>query len=339
MEPRLSSVYPEVFHYTTIAALKGMLDSNTLWATRATHLNDSSEMKLLWPFLEQNCISHIKKFANEYLEKHPETRETFEALGGVDRLAGVDGGIVISVMRELLFGNDTTAGMGMPFIVSFTTHDEEYDRRHGMLSQWRGYGGDDNVAIIFDTEGLERFLQREIDRFQYLTCSFSDVIYCREGVDLVRCFQQLFDALKQFSQLIVSRWDDDHERLQEALEVLAAGLLPAVGRVKHQAFQEEKECRIIAGIPDESYRDRFKELDRMEAHMKKIHFRSGIVGSIPFIKLIENLGERLPINRILIGPSGNQQSNERVVYEAVCKHGERETIRIDCSDMPFVGSV
>lgn len=339
MEPRLSTVYPEVYHYTTITALKGMLDSNTLWATRATHLNDSSELTLLWPFLEQYCVAYIKKYADEYLGKHPESRDTFEALGGVARLAGTDGGMIISVMRDLLFGRDGTAEMGMPFIVSFTTHEDDYNRRHGMLSQWRGYGGDDNVALIFDTKGLERLLKKEVDQFQYLTCSISDVIYCRESVDFVERFPQLFDALKQFSQLIVGRWNDNEEQLQEMLAALASGLLPAVGRVKHLAFQEEKECRIIAGIPDESYRGRFEALGRAEVHMKKVYFRSGVFGSIPFIKLFEDLNERLPISRIIVGPSKNQLANERAVYEAVCERGGRETIKIDCSEMPFVGSI
>ena len=339
VEPRLSTVYPEVFHYTTIAALKGMLGSNTLWATQASHLNDSSEMTILWPYLEHQCVAYINKFADEYLGKHPETKEEFETLGGVAKLANTDGGMIISVMRELLFGSETKAGMGIPFIVSFTTHDEEYNRRHGMLSQWRGYGGGDNVAISFATEGLERLLQRELNQFQYLTCSIADVIYCREEVNFVERFPQLFDALEQFSQLIVGGWGDNDELLQEMLAVLSAGLLPAAGRVKHPAFHEEKECRIIAGIPDESYLDRFVEFGGAEVHMKKVHFRNGVDGSIPFIKLFEDLDERLPISRILVGPSRNQQANEQAVYQAVCEHAGRETIRIDCSDMPFVGSI
>jgi len=316
-----------------------MLGSNTLWATRASHLNDSSEMTLLWPFLERQCVAYINQFADEYLREHPDIKDTFETLGGLARLANVDGGMIVRVMRESLFGSKAKAGMGIPFIVSFTTHDEEYHRRHGMLSQWRGYGGSDNVAISFATEGLEHLLQKEVDQYQYLTCSISDVIYCREEVDFVKRFPQLFSLLKRFLQSMFAGWNDNDEQLQEILADLTRDLLPAAARVKHRAFQEENECRIIAGIPDESYLDQLEELGRAEVHMKKVHCRTPIGERIPFIKLFEDLDERLPINRILVGPSRNQQANERAVHEAICEHAGRESIRIDCSDIPFVGSI
>ena len=48
-EPPVSEEHLELFHYTSNSALRGILKTNTLWATRATHLNDSSEMELICP--------------------------------------------------------------------------------------------------------------------------------------------------------------------------------------------------------------------------------------------------------------------------------------------------
>ena len=338
-EPLASTVYPELYHYTTITALQGILNSNTLWATRATHLNDSSEMTILWPVLEEKCVVYLRQFADEYLRHFPEDRDKFEALGGASRVADKDGRMIINVMRELLFGNVSKAGMGLPFVVSFTTHDEEYHRQHGMLSQWRGYGQDDSVAIVFDTKTLEHLLKREAERFELLTCSIADVIYCHEDVDLVGHFPSLFCSLKQFAQNIFGGWNDCDKENQNILASLSSALLPAVGRLKHRAFGEEKECRIILGIPDESFRDQLEELGRRDLRMKKVHYRAGIVGSIPYVKLFEDTAERLEITRILVGPSRNQRANEQAVYEAVNAHGMEGAIRIQCSEMPFVGSV
>ena len=208
-----------------------------------------------------------------------------------------------------------------------------------MLSQWRGYGGDNNVAIVFDTENLEHLLKRESARFEFLTCSIADVFYCHDEVDLVEHFPSLFDALRQFAKNIFGGWNDCDEKHESMLASLSSALLPAVGRLKHRAFHEEKECRIILGVSDVSYRDQLEELGCCDLQMKKVHYRPGIVGSVPFVKLFEGIDERLAINRILVGPSRNQQANEQAVYEAVNAHGVAGTISIQCSDIPFVGSV
>ncbi len=50
-----------------------------------------------------------------------------------------------------------------PYICSFCNHagDNEYERNNGLLSQWRGYGGEGRFALVFDTSGLDRLLSCE----------------------------------------------------------------------------------------------------------------------------------------------------------------------------------
>jgi hypothetical protein len=43
----LAAAHPELHHYTTFAGLKGIVESNTLWATHFLDLNDSREVFLL----------------------------------------------------------------------------------------------------------------------------------------------------------------------------------------------------------------------------------------------------------------------------------------------------
>ena len=335
----VSNAHGELFHYTSISALKGILKSNSLWATQATHLNDSSEITILWPILEEQCIAYLKRSADEYLRLYPKELEKYNALGGTKKLAERDGRMIVGTMRELMLGSGSKAGMGMTFIVSFTTHEEEYHRQNGMLSQWRGYGNEGNVAIIFDAKELKRLLNLEVKRFEYTSCLVADVIYCHEEVDIVEKFPTLFNELRQFSQKLIGGWNDCDEVLEKNLSNLSASLLPAFGRLKHQAFYEEKEYRIVAGIPDESFRSQLEKLGHRDVQMKKIHYRSGVTGSIPYIRLFEQFTEKLPISRIIVGPSRNQESNERAVYEVVRQRRRAETITIQCSNIPFVGSV
>lgn len=70
---------------------------------------------------------------------------------------------------------------------------------------------------------------------------------------------------------------------------------------------------------------------------KAIHYRSGSSGSIPYIKLFDGLSERLPITRVIVGPSRNQLSVLEQVRDLVQKHGlDPEVVQL--SEIPYVGS-
>src|ERR1700730_14072258 len=49
------------------------------------------------------------------------------------------------------------------YVTSFCTHaNDPYAKERGLLSQWRGYGGEDGgYCIVFDTVALIELLQRE----------------------------------------------------------------------------------------------------------------------------------------------------------------------------------
>ena len=314
-------------------------------------------MTILWPKLEERCVAYLKQCIHDYFRDYPEKRSMFETVEEINNVADQDGRMFVTVMRELLLGNSTKPGMGIPFVVSFTTHKDEYARHHGMLSQWRGYGGTDNVAIVFDPKELERLLKLEESRFVYLSCLIADAIYFREDMDLVGQFSILFSEMKNFALDMVNGWNDyfiilfsemknfaldmvngwnDYDESHHSrLETLSSALLPAVSRLKHWAFHEENECRIILGVTDEHYRGQFEEHGHRGAEFKKVVFRSGSEGPIPYIPLFEGLGEMLPITRILIGPSKNQHKKFRRVHKILNQIECGGKIKIQCSDIPF----
>jgi hypothetical protein len=41
---KISDTHPELFHYTTAAGLSGILESNSLWATHSSFVNDAEEI-------------------------------------------------------------------------------------------------------------------------------------------------------------------------------------------------------------------------------------------------------------------------------------------------------
>ncbi len=261
-ESLVSEEHQELFHYTSLHALEGILETNTLWATHAHHLNDSSEMKLLWPELESKCIAYLNKAFEDGPGRNPEVKKMTKKQGDPVRIGEMDGPTIMGIMKSLLFGDESRAGMGIPFVASFTTHKKEYQSQNGMLSQWRGYGDDQGVAIVFDAARLDRLLESESCRFVYLCCSIEKAVYYKNKLNLKVHFPELFDALQGYSKDHVGRvTNNENSENSESSDAVVRHLLPAVGRLKHRAFHEEKEHRVIIGVFHESYSH---EIDQSE---------------------------------------------------------------------------
>jgi len=333
-EPKVSEEHPELFHYTSVEALNGILKSNTLWATCATHLNDSSEMQLIWPQIEHSLTDFIEmEIKNTFPEHYSEAR----------KLASDESSQRVRSMKDLLLGGSGKIGLGVPFVTSFTTHKEQY-RSDGMLSQWRGYGGTDVVAIIFDTEQIEKMLERECKYFQYFSgCSIFNVVYYDKNKKnlLEDQFSVLFKELKLYAHNYIKCIKELSQGINKIPSMSGAGeLFRAVGRVKHQAFQEENEYRIIVGVTDKAYEAYFKECNDSgeDLPFKDIHYRPGACGSVPYIRLFEEEQRKMPIKRIIVGPSRNQDANMERVRALVSElAGDRE-ICVQRSDIPYVAT-
>ena len=55
----ISERHPELLHYTNIGGLKGIIKSNSIWATHYLFLNDTQEMLCLKRFLMQYCKEEV----------------------------------------------------------------------------------------------------------------------------------------------------------------------------------------------------------------------------------------------------------------------------------------
>lgn len=338
VEPRVCDEYTELFHYTSTKALAGILSTNALWATCATHLNDSSEMQLLWSPMRSVCTIFVEDAIRSL---HPE--HSIDA----EKYAAEDGPMMANLIRDKFLGGNSEPGWGVPFVTSFTTHKQNYHSDHGMLSQWRGYAGADGVAIVFDSKQMADLVARECERFEYFGCSISDVVYYHSSeTDLLERFPRLFEAVKIYVRHLIGRRDVQDTEVLNNLRAMARELLPSAGRLKHHAFQEEHECRIIVGVPHEvRYKEMVEYGEPSIKPCKKLHYRPGVCGSVPYIRLFEVESERsfdheciVPINRVIVGPSRNQSANVESVKALVSDLARDREIRVQRSEIPYVAT-
>ena len=245
--------HKELFHYTTISALKGILDTNSLWATKTTHLNDQSETELIWPSMEQQVIEQYQSEILGFIERNPEAIVVIDRMGGVSQVANADGSRIVGEMHLKLVGDDDTPSIAPKFIVSFATHSndsprDEYHRANGMLSQWRAYCGDEPVAIIFDAVGIDRLLRAENQRYFYWPLLIGDTVYLEKDLSLKNRFPSLFSSLRACARNFIE--PRDRESLEDLMPKAYQEASDVCALLKHFGFHEEKECRIVVGGND-----------------------------------------------------------------------------------------
>ena len=329
---------PELFHYTSFTALKAILKTNSLWATKATHLNDSSEMETIWPRVRRHTVEYFGKEVEKYARRERQLTESKNTRGGLAKVAKSEGEEIVGWMRSRLLASDSTSSITPPFIVSFTTHNgqsdqDKYHREHGMLSQWRGYARTEGIAVVFDKNKLQKLLKEECKRFDHWPCLLSDVAYDFENLEFEDHFPRLSETLKVWTRNFIEPVDDVDIRTLE--NKVVEELPDVVGRIKHPAFHEERECRIVIGVNSKSLLVELDSTTKLESgSFKQVHYRPGSVGLIPYIRLFEDSTQRLPINRIIVGPSRDQTGLEKKVHELV---SARE-ITVHTSQTPYVGS-
>ena len=312
--------YPELWHYTTEAGLKGILRSGRLWATDFRCLNDTSEVQHLKPILIANVTPLIRDLYDRRCGNDESFSRKVQEHGGADACAQHDATALGDVLYRVTFSSNSKG----PFVTSFCNHEEadDWTKRHGLLSQWRAYAAG-GYAIVFDTKGLREYLDQEHSNYHYWNMHLSDVIYDDETEKFNCEFRELLEvAPKAFEELLTSTEDSE----LTSTNALHQPFVTATSRYKHRAFKEECEVRIVAILLGE---DELLPEDKQKKSCKKVHIREG---DVPYIELFDCNSGRLPIRRIVVGP---HQEQERL--EAVAKKlAQGEGFSVQCSDTPFI---
>jgi len=322
--PSFAAKHPEIHHYTTYDGLKGIVESRTLWATHFLHLNDATEVTLLQAPLAETIAKRAAARMEGPQGPNRHTRRAIKRSGGLQCSAR-------AFVRSLYGATfESTTPLAEPYITSFCTHstDERYEIDHGLLSQWRGYGGVGGFCIVFDTAALVDLLAREYDSHYWIYMQIAQVRYALTGFGVEELFPHLLDRCDQ----------DFFEALQggpvEIASETVSAFFEGAPLFKHQGFKEEREVRIVAipGTQRVMEKMRIEHKDFMPSPLKAIHSTDGARGPHRYLALFDDLNAQLRIKRVIVGPSQDQAKNFARASEVL-----GASIALARSDTPFIG--
>ena len=321
------SLPDELYHYTGIYGLRGIIESQTLWATHYKYLNDSEEIihfrdrlpPLLRPVIAKllNGQNVDRNIVDLVLKEDPET--------------------LARTMYDVMFGDAEGDGISTaPFITSFCTVDKgnAHVADHGLLSQWRGYGPQGGYAIIFDTDRLIQLLIEEGKKWEYFVGLGGDVVYSSAtDEEIYDEFREQIDELKSGWKKAMKTRDDT------ALQATVTHFISCACRYKHWGFSEEKEFRFVS-VPTAP-----KIIEMMRTEGKTLRpekpvynfLRSGT--PVPYLNLFEGItelpGKPLPIKQILVGPHPDKERRKLAVEILLRQIGIRADVSV--SAIPYLG--
>jgi len=319
--------YPQVWHYTTVLGLHGILTSQQLWATNISYLNDAEEFT---GFFDRKLLHLLKEGVLEGIAEACKTAQglsVIEAAGGLGVVEGELPNKLLAILRA------TTLRL-QAYVTSFCYTPPERDSEDGLLSQWRGYGSDGGYAIVFDTQGLDELLRDEQQRFLYSFGHWGDVDYYDDDAGAGAAHEETLEWEAAIRKTIVSIIV---ERNLHPAEALFEPVISLSTRHKHRGFREESEVRIAVVTPnDETIREARKAgNNRLK---KPVYFtpRGGVL--VPHIALFERpAGEAatLPIRKIIVGPHPEKLKRKEAI-EMLLDQLKIEA-KVVASDIPYLG--
>lgn len=311
-----SDVYEHLYHYTNLSGLKGILSSQSLWATHYKHLNDQSEMLLFGKEILPKYIEPaiLREYAAHLFSSQQARENFFNNQGNLDQIANHDALVAVRALFKAL--DDQV------FVSSFCGEVSDKNiQKHGQLSQWRGYGSKEGrFCIVFDTKKLEEMRTLEFDKFSYMGLGIGDMVYSDEEDRFNDELKDSIDAIVEYVPALTETFVSKKVR-KKARPVPYAEFLSSICRYKHFGFKEEREVRLYAHIPKEkSKSDRRHAKLILEEKGKKI------------ISLFSDLSENLPITRVIVGPHAQKKENIEMLSDML----SGTKIQLDISEIPFL---
>jgi hypothetical protein len=304
--------HPELHHYTSLAGLEGILRSGVLWATHFQSLNDRSEVTHLQRELIEAVAQSTVPVINRLRQIDVRLLGESRAKGGPAAFAGLHARTLVDSFYRVAFTGVGVQAMAVPYIASFCSHsaDQAYERHNGLLSQWRAYGRDGGCCLVFDTQRLIDLVLRESRAFYWVAIGIDDVTYATSDVVVAEKYEGLVSELTRLLEGGIRR----KANWMPASEKGISGFIEASTRFKHQGFKEEREVRIVAvpgsaATANQAAREHPAEFTRQP--IKPIRQSQAENRDRPYLALFETLGAQLPVSRIIVGPSRQQEANLR----------------------------
>lgn len=255
---------PLLAHYTSIGTLERISQTGEIWFSNPLYMNDVDELRY-----GMNLGLHAVRSHTGLREACPP--DHYNAL-----LDAFDA-------YYTAFDGDSAFDV---YVFSCSEHDDEIGD-DGLLSMWRGYGGDGNgVAIVFDmTELLASGAPLLVHQVQYLSYEASEAW-------MEQKLQQFANALQRTGGPVTG------------MKAAAAALFERIKLfalfTKHRGFHEEREWRMVY----------LRERDAAGLFTQQLSYAIGSRGIEPRLRFTtEALGppENRPsldamVQRIILGP-------------------------------------
>jgi Protein of unknown function (DUF2971) len=291
---------PLLAHYTSLEALEKILQSNEVWLSNPLFMNDLDEVK----FGVMNGVASIKSSETVRTALKTEVRH---------RIFGEALDFYISHFEEnhLL---DT-------YVFCLSEHDPQ--NSDGMLSMWRGYGGNGRgAALVFDTKKLS-------------AVEDSPFVLARVHYGSSKERFQWFDQLGSAFAKILAESDVPDDKLYIASHAILRRITLGSLFMKHDGFKEEREWRVVH-MADQAHEGKLKLMQ---------HYRNGPRGVEPKLRFkfepIENVTpadfslDHL-LASVLLGPSTSSALAVRSVERMLDLIGRSELkTRLVASSIPL----
>lgn len=254
---------PLLAHYTSIATLERIAETGEIWFSNPLYMNDVDELRYGMT-LGLNAVRTHHGLRQACPPDH--YNALLDAFGRL----------------YTTFDNDSAFDV---YVFSCSEHDAHIGD-DGLLSMWRGYGGDGNgVAIVFD---ISRLLGApgsplQVRQVQYLSYEQSEA--------------WMEDKLDRFTRTL-ARVGGPPEAMAGAAAALFERIKLFALFTKHRGFHEEREWRVVY----------LREHDGQGVLTQQLHYAIGGRGIEPRLRLtMDSLGPGAPaledlVERIILGP-------------------------------------
>ncbi len=99
---KTSEVYKKLYHYTTWGGLKGILQTQSLWATNYKFLNDYSELVLFRDKLVSLIYPIVLEGYKQLIMHKPSLKGKIQEQGGLDQVVQHDAEVLIDSQYRAL---------------------------------------------------------------------------------------------------------------------------------------------------------------------------------------------------------------------------------------------
>jgi hypothetical protein len=288
-----------LFHYTSAAAVKGIIEQDRIWATSYLFKNDSSELKYGVDLFSGWVINNLTD------------RKVAQAVN-------------IEVFGSYL--TDLISNLAHPFTFSVCGHSDPFLIENGLLSQWRAYGDGGGYCIIFDEDGflkrVNEFTDRYVDGDQEHKLAWSMSGECNYDGKITE--PDYYDQFAEHLDSLVKGITTD-DFLKSGTDASQIAFIKAATNAgifyKHRGFAEEDEFRVAFGASRRTIPPNFATFER-----------SGSI--VPLLELFGDLGVRKTIKSIIVGP--HEQADERAAaIKMLCKANRIPMVEVRTSSIPL----